>query len=73
MVLGELNINEAYDPRLELVLWRLDDNDEFLRHLWTDFQGQLLLQLLGDGILYEPAVELLLRVPDFGAVLILEG
>jgi len=73
VVLGELNIDEAYDPRLKLVLGRLDDNDEFLRHLWTDFQGQLLLQLLGNGVLDEPAAELLLRVSDLGAVLVLEG
>ena len=73
MVLGELNINEAHDPRLELVLWRLDNDDEFLRHLWAYFQGQLLLELLGHGVLNEPAIELLLGVSNLGAVLVLEG
>ena len=33
----------------------------------------MLLQLLRDGVLDEPAVELLLGVPDLGAVLVLEG
>ena len=39
----------------------------------TDFQSQLLLELLGNGVLDEPAIELLLRVSDLGAVLVLEG
>ena len=56
LAFGHFDVDEGYNPGLELVLGSLDHDNELLAHLWSNFQGDLLLELLGDGVLYEPAI-----------------
>lgn len=55
---------------LQFVLWGLDDDDEFLAHLWPNLDRKLLLKLLGDRVLDEPAAEVVFRVLDDGSIFV---
>lgn len=72
VIIAHFDVDKGDNFGLQAVLRRLDNNNEFLAHLRPDLQCDLLLQLLGDRVLNEPAVELDLRVLDEGAVLVLE-
>ena len=58
--MGHLNVDEAHNSRLEPILWSFDHNNKFLLHLWTNFDGDGFLELLGYWIFNEPAIELYL-------------
>ena len=67
-----MDINEGNDFGLETVFRSLDYYDEFLAHLWTNLESDLFLELLGDWVLYEPAIEFGFRVLNERTVLILK-
>lgn len=57
---------------MQTILGGLDHDNEFLAHLRTNFEGDLLLELFGNGVFDEPAVEFDFRVLDERAILVLE-
>ena len=72
LIVSHFDINERNNLGLQTIFWCLDHNYELLTHLWSDLEGDLLLEFLGDRILNEPAVELHLRILDERPVLVFE-
>jgi len=62
LAFSHFDIDKRYDSGLELVLGSLDNNNEFLAHLWPDLQGDLLLEFFGYGIFNEPTVVFQFRI-----------
>ena len=72
LLVSHFDIDERNNLCLQTIFRCLDHNDEFLTHLRSNLERDLLLQFFGDRILYEPAVELDLGILDERAVLVLE-
>ena len=64
------NVDEWYDLGLQSVFGSFCHNDEFLVHLWSNFQWDLFLKLFGYRIFNKPAIELYLRVLDASSILV---
>ena len=73
ILMSKDNVNEAYNPRGNLILWSFDHYDEFLAHLGTNLDGNVLLQFLAHRIFDEPAIKLILRILDVCAIFVAEG
>ena len=72
LIISHLDIDERNNLCLQTIFRCFYDNNEFLTHLWSNLEGDLLLEFFGDRILYEPAVELDLGIFDERTVLVLE-
>jgi len=70
--ISHFDIDEWNNFSLQAILWSFDNYDEFLTHLGSNLECNLLLKLFGDGVLNEPAVEFYLWVLDERAVLVIE-
>lgn len=71
--LTHLDVDEGDDLGGQSIFGSLYYYDKFLAHLRSDFERKGLLQLLGNRILDEPAVELDFGILDLRSVLVVEG
>lgn len=71
-LVSHFDIDERNNLGLQTIFRGLDHNYELLTHLRSNLESDLLLELLGERILYEPAAELDLGIFDERPVLVLE-